>query len=132
MSRVHGFVLIAAAAAALIGCGPRVPEPVDSAAAQTSSTATRPALDPAPVVVDVRLDDGRIEPFPRRLDVAMGTRVILRVASDTATEVHVHGYDLSCDVTPGVMAQIEFVADRTGVFEVEAHPDTLLFQLAVR
>jgi hypothetical protein len=64
--------------------------------------------------------------------VTLGAHVVLRVETDTPTEIHVHGYDVSADAAPGTPACLEVVTDAPGVFDVEAHPDTLLLQLAVR
>jgi heme/copper-type cytochrome/quinol oxidase subunit 2 len=41
------------------------------------------------------------------------------VISDTADEVHVHGYDLKQDVPAGGETQLEFEATIEGRFEVE-------------
>ena len=48
-----------------------------------------------------------------------GDRIRFDVASDTADDVHVHGYDVSAAAAPGRRARIGFVADVEGVFEVE-------------
>lgn len=61
-----------------------------------------------------------------------GQPVEITVESAGHTEVHVHGYDLLAEAEPGKPAVIRFVADRTGRFDVEAHPDLLLVQLVVR
>jgi hypothetical protein len=45
--------------------------------------------------------------------------VTIRVTSDVADEVHVHGYDLMTDVDPGTPATVTFDATIPGVFEVE-------------
>jgi heme/copper-type cytochrome/quinol oxidase subunit 2 len=45
--------------------------------------------------------------------------VTVRVTSDVADEIHVHGYDLKQDVEAGSTAEISFTADIPGVFEVE-------------
>lgn len=128
MTRTVGALLVAAAAA-LTGCSAAA---VPSIASPVPSTSSRTAAAVAPVEVGVRLVDGRVDPFPGRVDVALGSTVVLRVETDIPAEIHVHGYDHSADAVPGAPARIEFVADVPGVFEVEAHPDTLLLQLAVR
>lgn len=74
-----------------------------------------------------------VSPPPGRVDIAKGEKVKLVVHSDTADEIHLHGYDIEKPVGPGQDAVIEFVATQTGVFEVETHEgDLLLTQLAVR
>lgn len=91
-----------------------------------------PALDLPPVEVAVRFLDGRVEPAPDRVEVPLGSTVVLRAEVDTAAEIHVHGYDVMADAEPGEPVCLEVLADTPGVFDVEAHPETLLLQLAVR
>jgi hypothetical protein len=141
--------------AALVGCatttGSASPAAATQPAAQSAAqSAAESAARPAPgtastagcggdlpaaagsVEVAARLVDGRVEPAPQRVDVALGATVVLRVEVDTPAEVHVHGYDRAAVAAPGAPACLEVVTDVPGVFEVEAHPDTLLLQLAVR
>jgi hypothetical protein len=55
------------------------------------------------------------------------------VDADVADEVHVHGYDLVADVAPGSPAELTFLADIPGVFEVElesSHVELLRLEVA--
>lgn len=108
----------------LTGCSQ--PAPTRSTPAACGSAA------PNAVQVDATLREGRADPEPRRVEVPANRPVLLGISSDVAAEVHVHGYDLVYPVQPGGPACVLFVADRTGVFDVEAHPETLLLQLEVR
>ncbi|GAA0252771.1 hypothetical protein GCM10010492_61670 [Saccharothrix mutabilis subsp. mutabilis] len=81
-----------------------------------------------PVVLRLSVD----EPSPQRVEVVRGQSVEITVTSRSSAEVHVHGFDVLAVAEEGKPASLEFVADRTGTFEVEAHPDTLLAQLVVR
>ena len=54
-----------------------------------------------------------------RVTVKLGDQVTIRVVSDVAEEVHVHTYDLTVDLEPGVPGEITFTADIPGVHEVE-------------
>ncbi|MBB2944356.1 hypothetical protein FB565_004085 [Actinoplanes lutulentus] len=87
---------------------------------------------PDAVPLNVALREGRAEPAPHRVSVATGSPVLLGVSADVPTEVHVHGYDLVYPVQAGQPACVLFVADRAGLFDVEAHPETLLLQIEVR
>jgi DNA/RNA endonuclease YhcR with UshA esterase domain len=59
--------------------------------------------------------------------------VTIRVTSDVAEEVHVHGYDKRVNVAAGGTAEATFVANIPGVFEVEfERSHKLLFTLEVR
>jgi hypothetical protein len=51
--------------------------------------------------------------------VKRGDQVVLVVSSDTADEVHLHGYDLSVDVPAGGTVRLPFTATDPGRFEVE-------------
>jgi hypothetical protein len=87
---------------------------------------------PGAVTVTAAFAQGRADPAPHRVPVAVGSTVQVRVSSDKVVQVHIHGYDLEYDAAPGTPGCVSFVADRAGLFDVEAHPDTLLLQLEVR
>ena len=53
------------------------------------------------------------------LTFSQGEDVRFVVDSDTADEVHVHGYDIGQDVEAGGTTEFDFPADLEGVFEVE-------------
>ena len=48
-----------------------------------------------------------------------GEQVRLKVQSDVADEIHVHGYDLMKDVEAGGSVQFSFKATIEGRFEIE-------------
>jgi hypothetical protein len=48
--------------------------------------------------------------------------VSLNFSADVHGEVHLHGYDLTTDVGPGEPSSITFVADATGRYAMEFHP----------
>ncbi|WP_051772607.1 hypothetical protein [Saccharothrix sp. NRRL B-16314] len=66
------------------------------------------------------------------VEAVRGQVIELTVTSGKPVEVHVHGFDVRGDADAGKPAVLEFTADRTGTFDVEAHPDTLLARLIVR
>ncbi|MDA0635488.1 hypothetical protein OUY22_18880 [Nonomuraea sp. MCN248] len=88
---------------------------------------------PGEAHADIAIEAGRVRPPSGWLEVARGRTVSITVTSDVADELHVHGYDVTADLRPGEPATVRFVADMTGVFEVETHESGLvLVQLAVR
>ncbi len=116
------------------------PTPAPSAvlSAEPSPAAPSPAASPSSAaasdeqVITVTYADGAVSGAPARVDVPLGKKVLLKVDSDVADEVHVHGYDLTGDVPAGGSAEITFTADVPGVFEVELESlGTQLFQLKV-
>ena len=88
---------------------------------------------PGTIRLDYVITGGTPEGGVARDSVARGRIVVIRVTSDVADEVHVHGYDLSADVAPGVPATISFTADAAGRFEIELEDGGLqVAELAVR
>jgi len=69
--------------------------------------------------LDVTVQNGEPAGGIQHLTVDKGDHVVIRVNSDVADEVHVHGYDLMQDVAPGQSAEIAFEATITGRFEIE-------------
>lgn len=96
------------------------------AVSDCSSTA------PGAVLVTSEVRGGQASPAPHRVLVPAGSTVQVEVTADKVVQVHIHGYDLEYDAAPGTPGCVSFVADRPGLFDVEAHPDTLLLQLEVR
>ncbi|MFE9930399.1 hypothetical protein [Streptomyces sp. NPDC005533] len=83
--------------------------------------------------VTVTVRDGKVSPAPARTELRRGERVALRVTSDRADTLHVHGYDKELALPAGQEATLILTADRTGLFEVETHGSHLvLTQLLVR
>ena len=75
---------------------------------------------------------GKIVGGPPRLEVAVGDLVEVPVRSDAADYVHLHVYDVSMAVHPGVPAILRMVAAIPGVFEAEMHGSGLrVFELQV-
>ncbi|WP_343233636.1 hypothetical protein [Streptomonospora sp. PA3] len=112
-------------------------EPIsDSTAITGGGPAGDAAAAPAPeadTTLEITLDDGAVSPEPGRVEAALGDRVRITVRSDTTETVHLHGYDIERSVAPGQPAVLEFTAETSGLFELEAHESgTLLTQIAVR
>jgi hypothetical protein len=129
--------------ALVAGCGT---DDDGAAAAPTVSATTaapgeptqpsEPLVEPTPddaQVIAVTVAGGQVSGAEPRTAVEVGTRVRLTVTSDVADELHVHGYDLTEAVPAGQAVNLEFVADRPGIFEVEMHDTrTVLTRLQVQ
>ncbi|MFI8502763.1 hypothetical protein ACIGFK_30295 [Streptomyces sp. NPDC085524] len=101
-------------------------------AAPTSPPPSQAAPE-ADRTVTVTVRDGKVSPAPARTELRRGERVALRVTSDRADTLHVHGYDKELALLAGQEATLILTADRTGLFEVETHESGLvLTQLLVR
>ena len=112
---------------------PSTPTPTGSPSATASPTAESPSPSPDPerTLVEVVVRNGAVQ-GPTTRQVTQGDDVRLVVRADVSDEVHLHGYDLSDDVAPGEPAQIDFVANDAGVFEVELEgAGTLLIELEI-
>jgi hypothetical protein len=70
-----------------------------------------------PQAIDVV--DGKPEGGVKVLEYKKGDRVELTINSDTADEVHIHGYDLMKDVERGGSVSFSFPANIDGEFEIE-------------
>jgi hypothetical protein len=87
--------------------------------ATSTSEATTSTAGFSGKLIEIKVTGDQVETAERRVTVATGEKVRIRVQSDVADEVHVHSYDLKKDVAPGKPAVIEFTADVPGSFEVE-------------
>lgn len=105
----------------------------DTGHASPSSADTEASTAPTDEVLRIRIDNGEVTPASRRVKVDQGDRVRLIVTSGQPNRVHVHGYDQEAALEPASASTVDFVADRTGVFEVETHDPALqLLQLQVQ
>ena len=86
------------------------PTTASTTAAVTTTTAAQNLI---------RVEDGVKVEGPGTISVAQGEMVVFQVVADVADEVHVHGYDLLFETVPGEPIVVEFMADATGIFEVE-------------
>jgi heme/copper-type cytochrome/quinol oxidase subunit 2 len=94
---------------------PSAPAPVPVAAAPPSAP---PEVTAREFIFDVV--QGKLT-GPPHLQVNQNERVILRVTSDVADELHVHGYELSAPLPAGEPVSLTFIAAKSGRFEVELH-----------
>ena len=109
------------------GCGVNdepasAPTTADSGAQTTHSGVTEitePELEPEGEPAQIVVRDGTPVGGVARLEYERGERIRFTVVSNTAEEVHVHGFDLAKDVAAGGSARFDFRADFEGVFEVE-------------
>ncbi len=135
-----GAFLAAGLLVALASCGSgdsptiAVPETTPTTAASGGAPGpTTTAAAAAGTVLAVTVRGGSVVEGASRQRAPVNQPVTIRVTSDVADEVHVHGYDRRVDVAPGRPAEVTFVANIPGVFEVEfERSHRLLFTLEVR
>ncbi len=75
---------------------------------------------PQAVEVAVSLQDNALTPGTIR--VGQGDTVTLKIEGDAPGSLHLHGYDLEENITPGEIAVFAFVADATGRYRIAFHP----------
>ena len=121
-------ILLTAAAAVLMiaACGD------DGGGAAAPTTTTGPVDTTGATTIEVGYTGGSITGGGKR-SASLGKPVVIKVTSDVADEIHLHGYDKTANVAPGAPATISIVADKPGIFEVELHKKGLkLFELEVK
>jgi hypothetical protein len=100
------------------GQSPAAPT-TQSKPAQETTTAGEPPDPEPPPIPRIVVRDGQPVGGVARLEYESGQRVRFTVRSDSADEVHVHGFDIKKDVPANGSVRFEFRADIEGVFEVE-------------
>lgn len=91
----------------------------------TTTTESSTTTLPDPDIVEVSVEGGEVVGGSVSVQRDLGSTVRI-VTTDAADHVHIHGYDLFFDVEPDSPAEIEFIADVPGVFEVELEDSHLL------
>ena len=124
-------MLLVSGCAAADDEGGSPPQPTTSDSPNESlATPTTPSGVPTdlarPIRIDVAQSGGVVTPPPSRVEVPMGSAVVLRVGFVVSDQIHVHGYVLEQDVAAGGTTTFEFTADQSGLFEVETHETALL------
>ena len=108
------------------------PAPSPAASSGTPATSPEPAPSPTATVIEVTYRGGEVSGVEPRVPVSLGEKVVLRVTSDVAEEIHVHGYDLYADIPAGGTGEVAFTADLAGAWEIELHEaGRPMFQLRV-
>lgn len=70
-------------------------------------------------VATIRVRDGKPVGGITKLDYTKGDQIRIKVVSDVADEVHLHGYDIGKDVKAGGSVTFDLPASLEGVFEIE-------------
>jgi hypothetical protein len=90
------------------------PSATETAASEATETAT-PEPTPTPKPEPPLVTPGKVT----KLRFTEGDTVRFRVRADTTDHVHVHGYDVLKDISPGKTITFSFPARITGIFEIE-------------
>ena len=74
-----------------------------------------------PRAFDVVVRGGVLPAEDRVIRVRQGDDVTLRLTTDRALTIHLHGYDIEKEVVPGKPSVVTFTARATGRFPIEVH-----------
>ena len=85
-----------------------------SAAQQAEDTAVPPTK------IEVRIENREVV-GDNVIRLTEGQRVEMIWTTDVAVELHIHGYDIRIEVSPGAPTEISFIAHATGRFAVTSH-----------
>ncbi|MGB6426341.1 MAG: hypothetical protein WBF18_13765 [Solirubrobacterales bacterium] len=111
-----------------------------SVAATTTTTGDpgpdgsgEPAKLPKPQFDQIMIVGGGPKGGVQDLSYSKGDQIRIEVSSDTADEIHIHGYDLSEEVEAGGKVRFDFAAEIDGVFEIELENSAVpIAQLTVK
>ena len=97
------------------------PEPA-SAPGVAAPVAPAPLPAPAgPKVFELVVEGGKLAAGPAVIKVTEGDEIVVRITTDKADDLHLHGYDVHAHLKPGAATELRLVANRTGRFEYELH-----------
>ncbi len=93
----------------------------------SGSASTGDETTPAPAPPTVRVVNAKPQGGVQKLNFKKGDQISFRVVSDTADEIHVHGYDLMKDVAKGGSVTFSFKGSIDGRFvvELESHGEQI-------
>lgn len=104
----------------LTGCGKDTDTgTVSSSSSPRESEAAEPDAE---LVVDIAIRNGEVTPQGDRVDVQVGQKFTLRIASDVAEEIHVHSDpERTYLVEADGLVEKSITVERPGQVAVEAH-----------
>ena len=119
-------VVIAVVAVILLAGGGDETDKASNSAQTTTPTATATTSDGEATATPTPTPTPKPPPLltagkVKTLTFDQGDTVRFRVRSDTAEEIHVHGYDITKEVEANKTATVSFKGTITGIFEIEFH-----------
>ena len=128
-----GAVLATVVLVFSVGCGGDDDEPTVASDTPATVGSSPPTTSSTGTVLSVTVRGGSVVEGGSRQRATLNQSVTIRVTSDVADEVHVHGYEKRFPVAAGQRGEVTFVANIPGVFEVEFEKShKQLFTMEVR
>ena len=107
-------------------------ETVSETTSETVSETTSETLPDAAAPVEIDVVGGKAVGGVQEVTLQRGDTARFEVTVDAPQEIHIHGYELEAEATPGSPATFEFTTDLEGIFDVESHlGDELIARLIV-
>lgn len=119
--KLTALLLALVAVAGLAACGGGDETTTTGSGGSEASTAEG-AGESAPTPPTIVVRNGEPVNGVETLEFSSGEQAEFKVSSNTATEVHVHGYDVEKEVPAGGTATFSFPAELEGIYDVELHP----------
>ena len=69
----------------------------------------------------LRIENGHVPENVRLIRVQQNDVVKLQCSADRPITIHLHGYDIEKEITPGSTTELTFTARATGRFTIEPH-----------
>jgi Multicopper oxidase len=87
-----------------------------------NATQTTDSSEPAqPQAFRINVKGGVVDGDTQTFTVKKNDRVRIVVTSDAPDQIHLHGYDIEKEATPGQPARFDFKANVEGAFIIESH-----------
>src|SRR5713226_5176179 len=86
-----------------------------------SATIMASTVSAADVTFVLRIENGHVPDNKRLIRVKQNDVVKLNWSTDRLMTIHLHGYDVEKEITPGTINEMTFTARATGRFTVEPH-----------
>ncbi len=88
---------------------------------ETNLSEQKEQATPKPQEFQITIKENKIVSGNSVIRVKRDQEVKLKVTSDVAEELHLHGYDKTLDLEPNVQSELKFMADISGRFPLELH-----------
>jgi hypothetical protein len=100
--------------------GDKTSTPAASGPGETSQTTD--SNEPAqPQTFRINVKGGVVDGDTQTFTVKKNDRVRIVVSSDAPDQIHLHGYDIEKEATPGKPARFDFKANVEGAYIIESH-----------
>ena len=86
-----------------------------------TSQTTESNEPPQPQAFRINVKGGVVDGDTQTFTVKKNDRVRIVVSSDAPDQIHLHGYDIEKEATPGKPARFDFKANIEGAYIIESH-----------